>query len=172
MKDKIKKFFTNLWWKPYGWYLNICNILAWTPLLWKDREWDYGFMLEMERFKLRRMCKWYLKNNYGHAVNGESTYKQMKFAADLLDIILDNDWYIIKDIDKPIFVDGKFFKHPDSDYVLSTYVNLRNYKRFLPWLKQETVDKAPNFWSTEVRVAKAWSLYHKFSEHYMQGWWD
>ena len=169
---KIKKFFTNLWWKPYCWYLNICNIFAWVPLLWKDREWDYGFMLEMERYKLKRMCKWYLKNDFGTAATGERTYKQMMLAVNLLGIILDDDWWAIKNIDQRLFVDGRIIKRDDSDYVVNAYVNINNYKRYLPYLKQETVDKMPNLWSVELRQAKAWYLYHRLKCQYMQGWWD
>lgn len=170
---KIKDFFTDLWWKPRGWYFSICNIFAWIPLLWKDREWDYGFMLEIERFKLRRMCKWYKKNNYGHLASGERTYKQMKLAASLLDIILESDWWTIDDRYRKIFDEnGKYIPTPDERYILKAYVNLGNAKRFMPYITDESLKKMPNLWRTELRVEKAWSLYHKYRDKYMDGWWD
>lgn len=34
----------------------IKHVVAWLPLLWKDRDWDYGFLLEILKFKLQRMA--------------------------------------------------------------------------------------------------------------------
>lgn len=168
----MKKFFIRLFWKPYCWYGNICNIISWILLLWKDREWDYSFMLEIERKKLNNMCNWYLNNNYGTAVTGKRTYRQMKLAVNLLDIILGNDdWWTI-DIDRPLIIDGKYIGREDSDILLTKYVNLNNYQRYLPYLRQESIDRNPNLWSVELREAKAWYLYHRLKCQYMRTWWD
>ena len=40
-----------LWYKIKGFFLDIKNVIHWIPTIWKDRDWDYAFMLEMERMK-------------------------------------------------------------------------------------------------------------------------
>ena len=45
-------------------FLSIKNIIRWVPTLFKDREWDYSFMLEIEQKKLNNMIKWYEQNCY------------------------------------------------------------------------------------------------------------
>ena len=54
----------------YNLIRGISNLISYFRLIWKDRDWDYGFMLELERKKLQRAIKWYEKNDYGVAVNG------------------------------------------------------------------------------------------------------
>ena len=77
-------------------FLNIRNIIRWIPTLWKDREWDYAFMLKIEQKKFMNMIDWYEKNNYGHRASGCSIVRQMKLAVSLLDIILEKEnwWHI------------------------------------------------------------------------------
>lgn len=161
-----------LWYKIKGFFLDIKNVMHWIPTIWKDRDWDYGFALEIERKKLRNMVKWYEDNNYGHYVNGKRDYIIMKTALDCLNILLDSDWWHVEPNDHGFFKEGKYEPTPDKYYILDAYVNLGNYKRFMDWVPQDSIDKKPNFWSTELREEKAWHLYHKIREQYMRSWWD
>lgn len=150
----------------------VSNLISYFRLIWKDRDWDYGFMLELERKKLRRAIKWYEKNDYGVAAYGKRYCNQMRVAANCLDIILDNDWWTIdRPSDEPI---TEWLKNPhsDNDYVIKANINLKNWKRFMPWLTEESINKKPNLWKIELREIKAWNLYHKIRAQYMRDWWD
>lgn len=150
----------------------IKNIVRWIPTLWKDYDWDYGFMLEIEQKKLMNMIDWYEKNNYGHRASSSRIVRQMKLAVSLLDIILEKDnwWYIDYPKDYKFVVDHKFQPLPISSFVIEKYVNTKNYKRFFPWLNDDTM-KWPS-WIIELRRQKAWILYNKLREAYMVHWWD
>jgi hypothetical protein len=44
---KIKQFFKN-----------ICNLIRWFPIIWKDRDWDDHFIFEILKFKLKNQAKY------------------------------------------------------------------------------------------------------------------
>ena len=162
-----------LWYKIKGFFLDIGNVIRWIPTIWKDRNWDYGFMLEMERMKLKQIINWYKKHDYGHYVDGKRDCRIMETALGCLDILLDSDWWHISEEHERLFDEnGKYVPTPDECYVLDAYVNLGNYKRFMNWLPQDAIDNKPNFWRTDLREEKAWHLYHKIREQYMRSWWD
>ena len=152
----IKKFFAN-----------IKNVLSYLPLLWKDRQWDYGFMLEMERNKLQKMIKWYEDNDYGHTTSGYRTHQTMKWALDCLNIIFEDDWWSIKFI--PITEWSKMtLEEKNSCYNIKPYINVNNRDRFL----RVNCPKDDKWYWIDLREEKAWRLYNKIREQYMRTWWD
>ena len=156
-------------------FLNIKNIIRWIPTLWKDREWDHSFMLEIEQKKLKNMIKWYEQNNYGHLASGRRTVSQMKFAVSLLNIILEKDnwWHIDYPEDYKWFdTNHRYNGLSDNCYIVDVYVNINNWSRFLPRINETAIKESQNFWKTELRVEKAWKLYHMLRERYMCDWWD
>lgn len=38
------------------------NLIEWAPIIWRDRDFDYGYLLKMLEFKLRRMDKMFRKD--------------------------------------------------------------------------------------------------------------
>lgn len=153
-------------------FLSIKNIIRWIPTLFKDREWDYSFMLEIEQKKLKNMIKWYEQNDYGHLVSGPATVRQMKLAVSLLDIILEKDnWWHIDNAFYPEYYN--FVENTPlqpTAFVIDKYVNTRNYKRFFPLLSDNVIKQS--FWIIDLRVKKAWVLYNALRERYMLQWWD
>ena len=159
--NKFNKFFRN-----------VRNVIRWIPTLYKDREWDYSFMLEIEQKKLKNMIKWYEQNDYGNSTSGITTVRQMKLAVSLLDIILkkENFWSIDYPEDYEFVVDHKYNPLPETSFVIDKYINTKNYKRFFSWLNDNAM-KSPS-WKIDLRIRKAWCLYHKLREQYMMDWWD
>lgn len=145
------------------------NLGTWFSVIWKDRDWDYSFMLDIERKKIRNMIKWYEENDYGHHVNGWHDYRTMKLALSCLDIILESDWWRI---DVPNDINWLTNDFRDDYYKIDAYINLNNYKRFFPKLKEEQVNNHKRLYSIHLREAKAWHLYHRIREQYMRDWWD
>ena len=159
--NKVNRFFRN-----------VRNVIRWIPTLYKDREWDYSFMLEIEQKKLKNMIKWYEQNDYGNSTSGPLTVKQMKLAVRLLDIILEkeNFWSIDYPEGYEFVVDHKYKPLPETSFVIDKYINTKNYKRFFSWLNDNAM-KSPS-WKIDLRIRKAWYIYHKLLEQYMMDWWD
>lgn len=159
--NKVNRFFRN-----------VRNVIRWIPTLYKDREWDYSFMLEIEQKKLKNMIKWYEQNDYGHSVSCHRIVREMKLAVSLLDIILEkeNFWFIDYPEGYEFVVDHKYKPLPETSFVIDKYINTKNYKRFFSWLNDNAM-KSPS-WKIDLRIRKAWYLYHKLREQYMINWWD
>ena len=158
--------------KIANFFLSIKNIIRWIPTLYKDREWDYSFMLEIEQKKLKNMIRLYEQNDYGNSTSGPITVKQMKLAVRLLDIILEKEnWWHIDNAFYPEYYEF-IVDHPlpQTAFVIDKYVNTRNYKRFFPLLSDNTIKQS--VWIIELRVKKAWVLYNELRERYMLHWWD
>lgn len=114
------------------------------------REWDWSFMLEMERRKLKRMANWFEKN--GCHENVEYDVSKMRLAVKLLDIVIEDT---------------------DSSFL---YINLKNINRFLcPSMSEWTLKNIENgeLMAREgLRVQKAWYLYNKLRYYFLRNWWD
>jgi len=66
------------------------NLIVWFPLIWKDRDWDHGFLFEMLQFKLTRMEKC-LRN--GIHLYADKTADKVKLCTFLLDRIIKDEYY-------------------------------------------------------------------------------
>ena len=170
----MKRFFNYYIKRPVrNFFTGVRNIFRWLPTIYNDRDWDYSFLLNIERKKLANMVKWYEDNDMGHCVNGEFVHRDMKLAVALLDIILGNDeWWTVEITDVPMIVNGRFVGHSDDDYILDKYVNLKNWKRYLPKMNEHYFKRNPKLYSIDLREMKAWNLYHKLREERMKDWWD
>lgn len=68
------------WW--YSLKYGIPNLIAYAPLIWKDRDWDSGNLMHLMEFKLRRMVDCFQKhsNHWDSAAQAAA----MKECADIL----------------------------------------------------------------------------------------
>ena len=71
------------------WY-GIKNIIAWFPIIWRDRDWDSWYIYEMLNFKLKRMEK--NIRTYGYAVESEAIADQIKEVSDGLERLVEDDY--------------------------------------------------------------------------------
>lgn len=119
-----------------------------------DEDWDYGFLLSLIEFKLKRM------SDYFH------THQ----------IVENEDWYGTL-CDRAIAILNAGYK---TNIILSEdlngiYVNVRNKNRFIPaYMKriihnQEYLDK---YELATIREEKAKVLFWKFLHHYIEYLWD
>jgi len=76
-------FFRNI---KYG----IRNIIKWTPLLYKDRDWDHVYLMKIIQFKMSNMEKLFRK--HGHHVNSDRDAKEIRICITLLDKIIKDDY--------------------------------------------------------------------------------
>lgn len=66
------------------------NLIAWFPVIWKDRDWDRSFLLRILQFKLKRMLP---EIENGHSVGCKKEAHKMRIAIWLLERQIDTIWY-------------------------------------------------------------------------------
>ena len=66
--------YDNIFWKVYRWfrwdwkhfhkylYYGIKNLITWFPVIWKDRDWDDYYILEILKFKINKTANSFEKN--------------------------------------------------------------------------------------------------------------
>ncbi len=136
MLGSIRVFFSSpkLWWKFEGRYIHynlmngISNLIKWFPLIWKDRNYDSAYILDLLKFKLNNQAESMIKRDF----HTSSQYygKQIKLCANLVDKIKEQ-YYVMEHFDyyeskmefKPIEGSDNFtieFTHIKDD--LDTYI--------------------------------------------------
>lgn len=160
------------WKKAKRFFQRVGIFISYWKVLKDDWDWDYGCLLELERFKLERMRKWWEDHDMGNTVSGPRIYRQLSLAVDLLDILLDKKPYYHLDRDRFSILPIKDLIGNDEKWVISVYINLQNWRNYLSPRLENFVKRNPNLAKIELREAKAWALYCKLRERYLKDWWD
>ena len=123
-------------------------------VLKNDQDWDYEFLLDLIKFKLRRMSQYF----HAHRV------------------VQNEDWYgTLCDRAVAILNAGYGTNIVLSKDLNGIYVNVRNKNRFIPaYMKrvvhsQEYLDK---YELASIREEKAKALFWKFLHHYIEVLWE
>lgn len=160
---------------------------AYKRLLADDHDWDYGYLIALEKKKLQRMHDYFLHE--GHTEDNAAIVRDIGICIRLIDIFMENDavhntWLHRSFSGKmPRFIrleDGNY-RLDDSDRKpladLSVYVNVRNERRFFRSTPIKDAqaegnrDSAIHF-IVSLRQEKALHLYHLIREYKLFGWWD
>ena len=154
-------------------------IHAYKRLLAEDVDWDYRYLIALEKKKLQRMhdC---LKNG-GWFDHQEFVVRDIAICIRLIDIFLEED-AIFKNWLHQSF-SGKFEPSNVGELLrglspvdFPTYVNVRNERRFFRRTPIKDAQDKGNRTSailsiTELRKQKALHLYHLIREYKMFEWW-
>jgi len=57
------------------------NLIIWGPTIWRDRDWDYGFLLDMMSKKMEHMGKYH--NEKGTLESSDKSAKDLMRASEL-----------------------------------------------------------------------------------------
>mgnify|MGYP000863678055 CR=1 FL=1 len=129
------------WWKIRDWlddYLSFHtikngtkNLIKWFPLIWKDRDFDQGYLYELMYFKMGNMQKFFESSNTW-SVDAKEYAKQIKECRRLLNRIMieavqDENW------------DGDNFTRP-----LNEIAELEREEKKLFWNKMR--DNIDGWW--------------------------
>lgn len=68
----------------------IRNVIRWIPLIYRDRDWDYVYLMEIIKFKLENMEECFRK--YGCTVDSKRKAKEMRICIKLLGRIAEDDY--------------------------------------------------------------------------------
>lgn len=150
-KNKIKRI-------PY----RIKKIFKYIKLAYNDWDWDYYYMLILEKAKLEDMARYYATCNI--AETDWAVARDAKICIKLIDIISGEDSsYNVK------------YNQKNFDVVITKYVNIKNIKRFdeSNYLSNAYKTNAIRYLiKDDLRIKKAWNLYCKIREYNMRDWWN
>ena len=82
--------FRQLWYKARSLTRNIRNLIKWFPIIWRDRDFDQHYLLDILQFKLQNMAE--LHRKYGMSVNSETYAQQLEECAHLARRIRDEEY--------------------------------------------------------------------------------
>ena len=161
-------------------------IHAYKRLLAHDQDWDYAYLIALEKKKLQRMHDCIKRE--GHLENNAIVVRDIAICIRLIDIFMEDDaiyntWLHQSFSGKLIFrkLENNLYELDDSDRKpiadFSVYVNVRNECRFFRATPikdaQRKGDRDNAIFSTvRLRQQKALHLYHLIREYNLLTWWD
>ena len=169
----MSKFIANISYNIKDFFRSLKRACKYFKIMWSNHPYDYGYLLELEREKLKDMYKYFSTSDI---IEDEWVLaRDCKLAIALLDIILgDDSSYDV------YFAEGA--KIGEGRYVIRKYVNDYNIDRFLhpdickkyriESTKKNKNNNLPIIFRDELRVEKAWNLYCKLREYNLRSWWD
>lgn len=119
------------------------NVWSYKSLLVEDRDWDYAFLLSMEKKKLERMIKCFESTPW---FDHRDDVRWMKICVKLIDIASEEAGY------------------------KGEYVNVKNLNRFIRNATNHNMDI--DVFKDCYRQVKALHLYNNIRSNYMFRWWD
>jgi len=77
------------------------NVVRWLPIIWKDRDFDSNYLLDVMRFKISNMETFFLSNDT-HILSADKVAKDLKICKLLLNRLTNDDYYdiVFKNHDK------------------------------------------------------------------------
>ena len=188
--EEVKDEISNWLWMNIGWrfryvYRKICNLIRWTPIIWKDQDWDHTFIFKILKFKLKNQAE-YIGGHDRHTTakrDAEIIMTCVKLIDRIQDGFYDSEYsdyheadFRFEDCeDKP----GYSQLHIDEiSNRFSEYFDKypRQYKRAIdpktPWSYTEKSDKTIARWIANENEKRAQTLLFKIMNEKIQGWWD
>ena len=161
-------------------------IHAYKRLLARDRDWDYAFLVALEKKKFQRMHDYF--KYQGHPEVNRMAARDIAICIRLIDIFMQDDAAYNTWSSKYFSGELKWRKLDDDMYELDdsnitpladfpVYVNRRNERRFfcntpIKNALQEGHRDHTILLITSLRQRKALHLYHLIREYKLMTWWD
>lgn len=161
-------------------------IHAYKRLLADDHDWDYAYLIALEKKKLQRMHD-YIERE-GHLENNAIVAHEMAICIRLIDIFMEEDaayniWLHqsfsgemrFRKLDNGLYALDDTDRKPFADFPV--YVNVRNERRFFRATPIRDAQQKGNrdktiFSTVSLRQQKALHLYHLIREYKLFSWWD
>ena len=145
---------------------SIKSLLAWFPIIWKDRNWDQYYLYKILRTKISMMSDYH--KNFGHTEDAKKISEQMKLAADLIKKLENDDYY-----DEALI--PLYKKYPDFDLKID-FVKEKNSKfgeiKFdYGGEERETLHRECLMKEPSLRNADRKKLFDMISDN-IDSWWD
>jgi hypothetical protein len=176
------KIFKKWWWYSTGFHLHkiiwagIKNLFKWTPIVWKDRDFDFHYILDVLYFKLRNTARYLERND--RFVNTAYHVSKIKLCMNLIDKI-NEEYYYSEPHD---YYESKMILEK-SKSGLNTYSsqrindNLHLYLAKYPSSFRKVEKEGLDNWQIAIRMAqlrhkKAIYLLFAIMNENIENWWD
>jgi hypothetical protein len=183
-----------LWWKFSGRYYHsdfiqgVKNLWKWFPTIWRDRDWDHGFIYEIIKVKLKNQSDYIGSRNT--FISSKRNSELMKLTTRLIQRCQD-DFYELELMDYqeiklkfvPTDETEKWFRMEDTivserfDEYFKKYP--LQYKRVLSGeinrFDRDGEEKEKNLIGMEIaheNQERCRKLLFKIMERHIDGWWD
>lgn len=148
------------------------KVKIYEKMLKQDNDFDYAYLLIIERFKIKRMIKSFVEASCPHE-GIEYTIRELKWCVKLIDIVLEEDaitkTYMEQFGQNQLEIyDGIVVLKKDIEYKIPIHINKNNAYRFN---KMWNKDSLNNNILMEVRRVKALYLYNKIRNRMLKWWW-
>lgn len=87
----MKKIFYEISVVPYKIWYGIRNLIIWSPVIWKDRQWDQSFLYAIMKKKIFLMAKNFEK--FDHHEGKDKYVKRLCICYNLLDRLEKDDYF-------------------------------------------------------------------------------
>lgn len=142
-------------WRLRYFWESVRNLWRWAPLIWRDRDYDYGWLLLILAQKLRHMRQLHEQNR--RFVGVERTIRQLRIAEHLCRRLAD-EWQYCGE-----YWEKHFEKYPFSWDDLGRMERPSEEKsREVKWL----IDREEHLKRQDIR------LLCKLLERHYRSWWD
>ena len=133
------------------------NLYNYRRILWRDKQFDYGYLLDLEKTKLQLMIHEFKINPH---VDHTSNIRWLSICIKLIDIIQEEDFAL------------EYSNKPNTaKFRLIKYVNISNSIRF--GLENIMFDGPLQIYMKQtLRQRKALYLYNRIRYNYIFDWWD
>lgn len=158
-KIYVSAFFRRNWMRITNIGYRSRKIWHFIKVAWKDQDWDYAYMLRVEKAKLEDMARYYATSHI--ATTDWAVARDAKICSRLIDIINGDD--------------ASFIYNGKRQIIKLKRVNTKNWKRFIrcgrfsEWLEHEDYRYMIE---DDIRIGKAWNLYCKIRQYNMRSWWN
>jgi len=188
----MNKEYNEWYWKVYRWFMwdakhfprrvstGVKNLWKWFPIIWKDRDWDYYFLLEMIETKLDNMIKAFQTNQRFEGCEEDVRY--MKICKKLIERLQSNyypdEYFDYVDLDLEIVDAGSSFELQETIHRDNIAEYLAKYPRTHKLVKNNSKykgyqeDMAFALAVGLERHLKARKLLFKILEEKIEGWWN
>ena len=154
-------------------------IHAYKRLLANDHDWDYAYLIALEKKKLQRMREC-IKEEH-HLANNEFVVRDIGICIRLIDIFMENDAVYSTWLDRSYSLEDGNYELVDDDRKpladLPVYVNVRNERRYFRSTPiKDALSENRRDWPIHLKISlrkqKALHLYHLIREYKLFDWWD
>ena len=154
----------------------IKNIIKWISIIYKDRDWDYYYILETLKFKLSNQSKYTL--NKSRHINASKDAKMMDLCIKLISKIQD-EYYLSEWLDYEV-VEHKYEKIEDNSslFRLKTEIISENfndyfkkYSRIYKSIDDKECKVAAAIKISTINHNRAKKLLFKILENNIENWW-
>lgn len=141
------------------------KLAKWVPIIWRDEDWDWAFIMILLDFKLKNMEKCFRESDI--AEDDKKTANQIKYARQLISRGADSDEWSWKKLD-----DDKY-KYYKDQYLKSWLKNRNKHRSRRPIGFNEYNDLQMRLFTLRDKEQKiAWQRLWKFLSKTMQHWWN